>query len=220
MSEGNKIEIRNRWTGSVLFAFSREDNTLGQTIKEATMRGANLREANLIGANLRGANLYRANLREANLREANLREADLSSVDLREADLREANLREANLLEANLLEADLYGAQGAYLACPSEGSFVGWKKAGGFVLKLQIPADARRSSAGGNKCRCDKALVLEIQRPDGTPADVRVVASDRDVDFRYLAGALVEAAAFDDNRWNECAAGIHFFIDRRAAVEY
>lgn len=25
---------------------------------------------------------------------------------------------------------------------------------------------------------------------------------------------------FDENRWNECAAGIHFFITREEAVRY
>ena len=32
--------------------------------------------------------------------------------------------------------------------------------------------------------------------------------------------ATVEAMDFDEDRWRECAPGIHFFIDRRAAVEY
>lgn len=28
------------------------------------------------------------------------------------------------------------------------------------------------------------------------------------------------SGVFDDNRWRECAPGIHFFMDRQDAVEY
>ena len=106
------------------------------------------------------------------------------------------------------------------MACPTDGSFVGWKKASEYIVKLQIPEDARRSSAGGEKCRCDKAFVIEIQNIDGTNADIETVCSDHDENFVYAVGATVEVSNFDDDRWNECAPGIHFFIDRRAAVEY
>ena len=200
MNKEIKIEIKNRWTGRVLFEYSSEDNTMAKTVEVSVSRGANLR-----GANLRGANLCDANLRGANLCDANLCGADLRGADLRGADLRGADLR---------------GAKGAYFACPSEGEFIGWKKASGYIVKLRIPEGARRSSSTSAKCRCDKAFVVEIQNIDGTIADVDVVSSDYDDKFLYAKGAQVEVADFDDNRWNECAAGIHFFIDRRAAVEY
>lgn len=67
-----KFEIKNRWTGSILFEYEKENNTLKDTIKEAIKRGANLIGANLIGANLRGAYLESANLKGANLRGAYL----------------------------------------------------------------------------------------------------------------------------------------------------
>ena len=175
-----KIEIRNRWTGSILFEYSSVDNTLAKTIAKALKSGADL-----CGANLRGANLYGA-----------------------------------DLCGANLYEANLCGAKGCYLACPSDGSFIGWKKASGYIVKLQIPEDARRSSASGEKCRRDKAYVVEIQNVDGTKSDIDTVHSDHDSNFIYTLGTTVEVPDFDDDRWNECTAGIHFFIDRRAAVEY
>lgn len=131
-----------------------------------------------------------------------------------------ANLREANLYEANLRGANLRGAKGTYMACPTDGSFIGWKKASGYIVKLQITEDARRSSAGGEKCRCDKAYVVEIQNADGTKADIDTIHSNHDANFVYTVGATVEVSDFDGDRWNGCAPGIHFFIDRRAAVEY
>ena len=149
-----------------------------------------------------------------------VRKAVDSDVNLRGANLYGADLRGADLRGAYLSDADLRGAKCLYLACPSEGSFIGWKKASRYIVKLRIPEDARRSSATGDKCRCDKAFVVEIQNIDGSKADVDTVKSNYDSNFAYVAGAMVEVNDFDDNRWNECAPGIHFFIDRRAAVEY
>ena len=55
-----KIEIRNRWTGSVVFEYTKEGNTITETVLDAIRRGADLR-----GADLRGADLRDANLRDA-----------------------------------------------------------------------------------------------------------------------------------------------------------
>ena len=225
-----KIEIRNRWTGSVVFEYTKEGNTITETVLDAIrrgadLRGADLRDADLCGAYLCGADLCGADLCGANLRDADLRDADLYGADLRGADLRDADLCGAylcgaDLCDANLRDANLRDAKGCYLSCPTEGSFIGWKKASGHIVKLRIPEDARRSSATGHKCRCDKAYVMEIQNMDGTKATEDTVRSDHDKNFVYTVGATVEVPDFDDNRWSECAPGIHFFIDRRAAVEY
>ena len=189
------IKIRNRWTGSVVFEYTKERNTIAEAVLEAIRC-----DANLHGADLRGV--------------------DLRSANLRDADLSDADLHGANLCGADLSDADLSDAKGCYLLCPTEGSFIGWKKASGHIVKLRIPEDARRSSATGHKCRCDKAYVMEIQNMDGTKATEDTVRSDYDQNFVYTVGATVEVPDFDDNRWSECAPGIHFFIDRRAAVEY
>ena len=215
-----KIEIRNRWTGSVVFEYTKEGNTITETVLDAIRRGADLCDADLCGANLCDADLCDANLCGAYLCDANLRSANLSGANLRDADLRGADLRGANLYGADLRGANLRNAKGCYLSCPTEGSFIGWKKASGHIVKLRIPEDARRSSATGHKCRCDKAYVMEIQNMDGTKATEDTVRSDHDKNFVYTVGATVEVPDFDDNRWSECAPGIHFFIDRRAAVEY
>ena len=187
----------------------------GADLRNACLRGAYLRNAYLRGACLRGAYLRNADLRGAGLCNADLRGAGLCGAGLCDADLRGADLR-----GADLRGADLCGVRGAYIACPTDGSFIGWKKASGYIVKLQIPEDARRSSAGGEKCRCDKAYVVEIQNADGTKADIDTIHSNHDANFVYTVGATVEVSDFDDDRWSECAPGIHFFIDRRAAVEY
>ena len=220
-----KIEIRNRWTGSVVFEYTKEGNTITETVLDAIRRGVDLHSAYLRNADLRDANLRDADLCDADLCGANLCGADLYGADLCDANLCGANLcgadlRGADLRGTDLRGANLCGAKGCYLSCPTEGSFIGWKKASGHIVKLRIPEDARRSSATGHKCRCDKAYVMEIQNMDGTKATEDTVRSDHDKNFVYTVGATVEVPDFDDNRWSECAPGIHFFIDRRAAVEY
>ena len=77
-----KIEIRNRWTGSVVFEYTKEGNTITETVLDAIRRGADLRGADLRDANLCGANLRDANLCDADLRGANLRDADLRGANL------------------------------------------------------------------------------------------------------------------------------------------
>ena len=128
MDKKIKIEIKNRWTGDILFEYEKENNTIKDTLLEAIkngadlsgadLRGADLSEAYLSEANLRGAYLSEANLRGADLSEANLRGADLSEAYLRGADLRGANLRGADLRGADLSEANLRGADlsEAYIA--------------------------------------------------------------------------------------------------------
>ena len=182
-------------------------------------------------ADLRRANLSEADLSGADLRWANLSEADLSGADLSGADLRWANLSEADLSGADLSGADLSGAKNidqAFwsiyttfypLQCPEEGAYIGYKKAGGLIVKLEITEDALRSSATSRKCRASKAKVLTITDVDGNPAGDQV-CSDHDKNFVYKVGEIVEVLDFDTNRWNECSAGIHHFITRAEAVKY
>ena len=205
--------------------------------ERADLCGADLCYANLYGANLRGANLRGANLRGANLCGANLCGANLCGADLRGANLRGANLYDANLRGANLCDADLCGANlrgakntdktawDAYTAfyplqCPETGSFIGYKKAADKIVMLEICADAKRSSATSRKCRCSKAKVLSITHLDGSDSGLTEVRSDYSKEFVYRVGEIAEVSDFDDDRWNECAAGIHFFITRDEAVKY
>jgi hypothetical protein len=160
------------------------------------------------------ANLYGANLREANLREANLYEANLYGANLRGADLRGANLYEANLYKADLRGANTRNTLMYPFQCPEEGEFIGWKKCRNDVLvKLKIPANAKRTSATSRKCRCDRAIPLEIF--NGTFG-----ISKHDSNFIYEIGREVFVNDFDNDRWNECAPGIHFFITKEEAENY
>ena len=177
-----KIEIKSV-SGSILFEFEKEENTIKDTLFEAVKS-----DANLYGANLYGANLYGANLRCANLR-----------------------------------CADLGGAKNipfipTYLP---EDEFTAWKKLpNGLIAKLKILKDSKRSRATGDKCRCDKAMIVEFQDLDGTKSETKEYTSNNYAECKYEVGKIVEADEWDEDRFNECSHGIHFFIDRQSAVDY
>ena len=179
-----------------------------QDAERADLSCANLSCADLSGADLSGADLSCANLSCADLSGANLSGANLSRADLSCADLSCVNLSRAKNIPF------------IPYACPDFGSFIGYKKARGLIVELEILSDAKRVSATGRKCRCDKAKVLSIQNIDGTPSVLTSVASDRDSKFIYKVGEIVTVYDFDENRWNECSTGIHFFINRQEAVNY
>ena len=209
-------------------------NLSGTNLSGTCLRGADLRIADLSRTCLRGANLSGTNLSEACLRGADLYIADLSGADLRIADLSGADLSRANLSGTNLSRANLRGANLSGteieltllnkfypICCPEAGSFVGWKKVrGDLIVKLEVTENAKRSSAFGRKCRCNEAKVLDIQNLDGTSADVTEVYSKHDANFAYRVGETVRVDNFDEDRRNECAPGIHFFITRQEAVDY
>lgn len=220
-----------------------EDGGERANLCNAKLCGADLNNANLRGADLRGADLYNAKLCGADMCGADLSGADLSGAELYGADMRGtvlsgAKLRGADLYDAVLVGADLSGADmlGAELygadlyravsaplipmSCPDSGSFTAWKKAHGYIVKLLIPEDARRSSATRRKCRCDKAVVVAIETVNGEPSELDEIASDRDSTFIYKVGETVTEPKFCEDRFKECAEGIHFFVDRQEAVDY
>ena len=155
------------------------------------------------------ADLSSADLRSADLRSANLSFADLSSADLRFADLRSANLRYAKNNE--------FAA--AIVTIVPDGDIIGWKKLrNGLIAKLLIPVKAKRSNATGRKCRAEYAKVLEIWNGEES---VKRGESGYEDGFLYIVGKTVKPSQpFDDNRWDECSTGIHFFITRLEAEKY
>lgn len=212
------------------YADLRGTDLRGADLKYADLRNTDLNHTKLYDADLSGANLRYANLYGANLKNTNLRNTDLYSANLRNTDLNSADLMGANLYDIDLRGANLYGANltdiktnihttGYNLACPEEGSFIGYKKAGKYIVKLLIMEDSKRNSATTLKCRCDKAKVLDIEKID-TGEKIESTPSDYDINFIYKVGEIVKVDNFDENRWNECASGIHFFMNKENAIKY
>jgi len=202
-------------------------------------------KADLSGADLSGSNLSGSNLKWADLKWADLKWADLKWADLKWADLCEANLYKANLYEANLSGADLSGANlsgadlsgakfykarlnGAFLEkaknipehvyaqtlITPEGDLIGWKKCrNGVIVKLLIPSAAKRSNSTGRKCRAEYATTLEV-------IGAEVGISQHDGITQYRKGETIHCDRWEEDRWIECAGGIHFFITRYEAENY
>ena len=105
------------------------------------------------------------------------------------------------------------------LACPEQGSFTAYKKVyydgGPVIVELRVPANAKRSSATSNKCRCSKAKVISFTTLDGEPIDVTQITNRELRPQIYEIGKVVKPDSFDQCRWNECSNGIHFFINRK-----
>ena len=197
-----KIQIKSIW-GDILFEYEKENNTLKDTLEEAVKQGANL-----YGANLNGASLYGANLNGASL--------DGASLD-------RASLYRASLDGASLNGASLDGATNIPFipfACPSDGAFIGWKKVGNCLIMLEIPEDAKRCSCTSQKCRCDKAKVLGITNLDTNESVSEIKNTSYFPAVTYVVGEMVYPDSFDENRWNECSHGIHFFINKQNAIDY
>jgi hypothetical protein len=194
----NKLQVKSRWTGSVLFAYEKENNTIKETLIAAVKSDADLSGADLSDAYLRGANLSGA---------------DLSDAYLRGADLRGAYLYGANLSDAKEIPY-------LSLACPSDGAFIGWKKVEGCLIQLFIPENAKRCSATTQKCRCEFAKVLSIVRIENGEELQSIENTSHTPSIVYKVGEIVKPDSFDEDRWNECSHGIHFFINKQDALNY
>lgn len=206
-----KIEIKSV-KGRVLFEYTTEGNTLERTLIEAVRNKVSLHNAYLQGVCLVSANLWKADLEDADLSYSILDGAILDNTFLCDADFHRTTFRRVNLQVAK----DLYIP--TYLP---EGEFIAWKKLpNGLIVKLKILEDSKRSRALEDKCRCDKALVLEFQNKDGSKSDIKKFTNREYAPCTYKVGEVVYADSWDDNRWEECSHGIHFFIDRQSAVNY
>ena len=124
----------------------------------------------------------------------------------------------ANLEGAYLKGAYLEGAKNSELACAivtilPEGDLIGWKKCrDGEIAKLRIPSDAKRSNATGRKCRAEFVEVLEMFNGDEGRSTSCAPSSEILI---YKKGAIVKCVKpFDENRFEECSSGIHFYITR------
>lgn len=195
-------------------------------LSKADLTDAFLEYADLSEADLEGACFFRAKLRDSNLSWADLTDADLKYADLSGADLSGANLNYADLSRAALTDViTSEDTEWLRMQCPEKGTFIGFKKAYDgsgqpYIVKLLIPAHAKRSSATTGKCRCSEAKALSISTLGGTDAGVETVYSWFDEKFAYAAGGTVKADSFNMDRWTECTNGIHFFMTRGEAVNY
>lgn len=180
----------------------------------AYFHGSDIRNAILIRAHLFRTRFSDSDGRRADFRESYLRGADFTGSDLRGADFQGADLSFATFIGAYLDGADFEGADitGACfdlaacgsarmpdvpMICPERGAFQGFKTAGGKIVHLLIPEDAKRLSGTETSCRCDRAEVLAITEPGTGEKAGDAVPSNADPDFVYQTGCTVSVPDFD-----------------------
>lgn len=166
-------------------------------------------------------------IKESEFRLCNFQSADLSDAILDKPEWGVSNLYNVNFGK-NRTENEIGYISDAVCgssACPIEGSFIGWKKifddeANEYrLVKLWIPEDAKRSSSTTQKCRCSFAQVLKITDLLET-TEYDKVENWNYKKTLYKVGEMVFPDSFDEDRWTECSHGIHFFIDKRSALNY
>ena len=209
--------------------------------------GANFHGANLFAANFREATARTCNFRETNLNNSNFDKAVASESDFYGASLRMssffrtkldktnfawADLSNADLLEAYFHKSILCGAAFGQtrnmpyipMWLPVE-SFIGWVKVIGetesYIVKIKILNDSERFRGVGDICRCNKALVLEIQDLEGHKLDIEEIEYiDKTSTLVFKVWEVTECEDWYPGRWNDCKSGITFFVDRQSAVLY
>ena len=177
----------------------------------------------------------------------NLEMADIIDCGFDSINFGDKDIFSSNILNNGNTFTDCNNIPYIPMSCPSEGSFIGWKKIRfksakiecktlnidqtvyeTVLVKLKIPASAKRSSALSRKCRCSKAKVIGIYNLDGTITKMKSVTNitrindliNREQKTEYKVGEYVYPDSFDENRWNECSNGIHFFMDIHDAIRY
>lgn len=191
-------------------------NLRGTNLSNTNLRGTNLCDANLYGTNLCGADLSNANLRDANLCDADLDSANLYNVNLYGANLRDADLFGVDLSNVDLRNANLYdiilsGANGNLIEFRRgkilAENLIGYKKCKeGVIVTLEIPRGAIVFSINGNKCRTNKAKVIDIKGANRAYSTYQYMS--------YYIGDEFTVYNFNCEYNVQCAEGIHFYMSK------
>lgn len=151
---------------------------------------------------------------------ANFKKAILNYVNFNHTNLKNASLDGAKITNTDFYRAILEGAKFdedcliSITSITPAGTLIGWKKCeNDVIVKLKIPARAKRSNATGRKCRAEYVKVMKVYgAADGV--------SRRAKNVIYRKGEIVKCDKWEENRWKECGGGIHFFLTRQEAENY
>jgi len=127
----------------------------------------------------------------------------------------------ANLRGANLVGANLNKIKHLFQIVPEGGAFIAWKKGkDNHLIKLEIPADAKRHNAlGGRKCRAEFVKVLDIRNEKGHKVK-ECYNGTNGINTLYRIGEIVKPDSYDPDPLQECSHGIHFFLTKQEAKDW
>ena len=180
----------------------------------------------LHNSSFRGLDLQGMNFSYCNVSGCDFRDCNISGCDFRYSDLTGCRIEGAHLFLARLQESVLTGirfdsaTRYFTMYCPEKGAFLGYKLCFNYrLVQLLIPADAKRSSATDNACRCSKAKVLKITSSDGRQ-QFQEAQAFADQHFTYRVGQIAYPSGFNEDRWVDSTTGIHFFMTAAEALSY
>ena len=217
-NENERLDLKN-------CAFKDMDLT-GLDLKNVDLDWSDFENVKLANVDFENSNLSNVFLEHADLSNASFKNCTLHATNLRYTDLTNVDFSGADIFGANLEEAKMDGiktdenTKHYKMVCPETGAFLAWKTCFNTrLVRLLIPADARRTSSTLNTCRCDKAKVLAVTDPTETIKFDEAV-SYVDGDFVYKVGEMAYAKGFNPDRWRDSTGGIHFFMTKEEALGY
>ncbi|MFV0362222.1 MAG: pentapeptide repeat-containing protein [Suipraeoptans sp.] len=207
------IEIENEDLSGVNFSFS--------NLKSSVFRNVNLRSCNFTSSDLENTLFFNTPLDNSIFKDCYMHGTTLRNNSLRGIDISGADLYFATMENTDITDI-VYDDKTKWfkMHCPETGAFIGYKKCvNDRLVQLLIPADAKRTSATLNSCRCSKAKVLSIKSFDSME-NFDEAWSLVDENFVYRVHEWVEVKNFNNDRFMDSTTGIHFWMTREEAIAY
>lgn len=230
----------------------RDANFSGADLTGANFDDAHLADANFSHANLHHTSFYGSFLASADFSYSTIMLSDFNSTHLNYANFNHSIIKHTNFSGADLTGVDFTKAKGSLLDYRKgkilKESIIGYKlciskkhkciNMNYPIVKLEIPKGAVVFSINGNKCRTNKAKVIDIEGFDIIydryyPEDLVKYLIDKErqnypraynIDsafyLSYYIGDEININDFDLRYNQECSTGIHFFMTREEAIEY
>lgn len=129
--------------------------------------------------------------------------------------------------ESNIADCCFNNCTGTGRELPTS-EFHGYKSIEGscldhhIIADLIIPSDSKKLMVMSDlQARCDKCIVDHFEDLKGNILQ-NVISVDHFSNFgtiNYTVGKVTECDEFDDNHFNSCTHGIHFFLNKKDAVD-
>lgn len=181
---------------------------------------AKINNASFISTTFQDCWIEKSNLNECYFSRGAILQTTIEETSLNDCKLSNVVLQPAVVDKVEILRTKFISCPGYSSTVPG-GKITAYKKLQDeIIVKLTIPETARRVGRAGEKCRADKAIVESFYNCDGTEIPMTCGYSCWDESFKYEKGKVVVSSGFDENRWNECGEGIHFFLTFEEARNY
>ena len=176
---------------------------------------------------LEGCQIRYTNLSDSDIDKNKIVNGDIFTVTLEQTSISDNILEKTRIQNTNTLNTKLYTnnvdneseiERPAY--CPDSGQFIAWKKIdANHILKLLVTADAKRVSLLDRSCKINKAIIIGIERPDGTKHKKEITPNYKRFQS-YKTGETLVSKYFDERWWDSNGDEIRCFINRDDALKY